>query len=78
MTTSPWSCYCGHLARIKFRQVRCVICRTECSIRERSTAEIAEWLMHDYREMSARSAILLTVHTMALIQTVRTARQIPA
>lgn len=72
---SPWKCYCGHLARLKFRGVRCIICRTECLIKQPNDTlreyEMAEWLASDYQRIGTKNAIHLTLHTRRLVQIVK-------
>jgi hypothetical protein len=66
-----WKCLCGHLHRLKFRQIICPICRTECLVRESSIHhrldEQASWLAHDYKDFTKECAIRLTLHTRWLI-----------
>ena len=72
----PWSCYCGKLNRLKFRGVRCIICRTECVVKEpvatdRET-EMSDWLACDYRNIGIKNAVRLTLHTRWLVNVVQT------
>jgi len=68
---SPWKCYCGRLRRLKFTGVRCIICRTECHIKQPSNSmredEMSEWLACDYKDIGLKNAIRLTLHTLELV-----------
>jgi len=72
---SPWKCYCGHLHRLKFRGVRCIICRTECLLNQPTNMicerEMADWLACDYQHIGTRNAVHLTLHTRRLVQMVK-------
>lgn len=69
---NPWSCHCGKLNRLKFRQVVCKICRTECLIKQPSLAkryaEMAKWLNYDYAFIGQENAIRLTTHHFWLLK----------
>ena len=68
---SGWKCHCGKLRRLKFRGVRCVICRTECTAKQESElamqSEMSAWMADDYRNIGLGNAVRLTVHTMGLV-----------
>ncbi len=69
------TCYCGKLARLKFRGVRCIICRTECLVNEPAKQnrenEMADWLACDYKDMGVKNAVRLTLHTLSLVATMQ-------
>jgi hypoxanthine-guanine phosphoribosyltransferase len=70
MNDPKWSCYCGHLNRLKFVGVRCPICRTECFVKEppqhKRTIELAEWVASDYHNLTPTCIAILAAHTMNL------------
>ena len=69
---SQWSCYCGKLNRLKFRQIVCKLCRTECLIKEPSLqkrhSEMAKWLNYDYAFIGQDNAIRLICHHFWLLE----------
>ena len=72
---SPFSCHCGKLNRLKFRQVICPICRTECLVKEPSLSkryeEMAKWLDFDYHLLPKRLAIRLITHHFWLLKQIK-------
>jgi hypothetical protein len=46
---SNWTCYCGRLNRIKFRQIICPICFTECHLRCKNISDA-----NRFQEMAAK------------------------
>jgi hypothetical protein len=75
MMKSPWSCHCGRLGRIKFKDCTCLICRTDCRVKpprdEYVYNQMASRLANDYHEIGLANAIRLTIHTMKLVQLMR-------
>lgn len=69
---SPFSCYCGKFNRLKFRQVVCTLCRTECVVKEpplsKRYAEMAKWLNFDYHLLDKKNAIRFTTHHFWLMK----------
>jgi hypothetical protein len=65
ITHGAWHCFCGYLDRLKFRQIICPCCKTECTIAQTTTAarygEMAKNLAMDYHKVP-KQAIRLTAH----------------
>ena len=70
-----WSCHCGRLHRLKFRNIVCPVCRTECRIKQPPLSELykemAKWLDFDYHLLPKRLAIRLTTHHFWLLEQIK-------
>ena len=76
LTRGAWSCFCGYLDRLKFRDVYCPCCRTRCSLAQPSDsarfAEMGAQLSLDYPLDLPRSLLLrLAAHHFWLVGQVR-------
>jgi hypothetical protein len=72
ITHGAWSCFCGYLDRLKFRNIQCPCCRTACLVKEPTVKErfneMANQLKVNYAEFPHQAARLVCHHFWVMSQ----------
>lgn len=71
-----WSCYCGHLCRIKFRDITCPICWSNCQLNSKNQPlQMHDHILCNYQNVSMGAQKMLKNHHYWLVDQVRYAHE---